>query len=187
MTGIANSIRIGDPQEDDTQMGPLCTEAQIRHIETQLARAVEQGGRIIAGGSRVSDRDGLFFQPTIIECPDPAMDIVDTELFGPVLAVLRFSDEDDVVAQANRSVHGLAAGIFTRDSARSMRMARRVRAGIVWVNTYRVISPIAEFGGSRQSGYGREAGMQAVYDYTRPKTVWVNLSDTPIANPFEPR
>ena len=187
MTGIANSIRIGDPQEDNTQMGPLCTEAQIRHIEAQLARAVEQGARIIAGGSRVSDRDGLFFQPTIIECPDPAMDIVDTELFGPVLAVLRFSDEDDVVAQANRSVHGLAAGIFTRDSARSMRMARRVRAGIVWVNTYRVISPIAEFGGSRQSGYGREAGMQAVYDYTRPKTIWVNLSDTPIANPFEPR
>ena len=131
--------------------------------------------------------DGLFFQPTIIECTDPSMEIVDTELFGPVLAVLRFSDEDDVIAQANRSVHGLAAGLFTRDSARSMRVARRLRAGIVWVNTYRVISPIAEFGGSKQSGYGRESGMQAVYDYTRPKTVWMNLCDDPVANPFEPR
>ena len=187
MTTIANSIQIGDPQAEDTQMGPLCTPAQIDHIETQVARAVEQGGRILAGGRRVDGMDGLFFQPTIIECPDPSMEIVDTELFGPVLAVLRFSDEDDVIAQANRSVHGLAAGLFTRDSARSMRVARRLRAGIVWVNTYRVISPIAEFGGSKQSGYGRESGMQAVYDYTRPKTVWMNLSDDPVANPFEPR
>ena len=187
MTAIANSIQIGDPQAEDTQMGPLCTPAQIDHIETQVARAVEQGGRILAGGRRIDGMDGLFFQPTIIECPDPSMEIVDTELFGPVLAVLRFSDEDDVIAQANRSVHGLAAGLFTRDSARSMRVARRLRAGIVWVNTYRVISPIAEFGGSKQSGYGRESGMQAVYDYTRPKTVWMNLSDDPVANPFEPR
>ena len=187
MTAIANSIQIGDPQAEDTQMGPLCTPAQIDHIETQVARAVEQGGRILAGGRRVDGMDGLFFQPTIIECPDPSMEIVDTELFGPVLAVLRFSDEDDVIAQANRSVHGLAAGLFTRDSARSMRVARRLRAGIVWVNTYRVISPIAEFGGSKQSGYGRESGMQAVYDYTRPKTVWMNLCDDPVANPFEPR
>ena len=187
MTAIANSIQIGDPQAEDTQMGPLCTPAQIDHIETQVARAVEQGGRILAGGRRVDGMDGLFFQPTIIECPDPSMEIVDTELFGPVLAVLRFSDEDDVIAQANRSVHGLAAGLFTCDSARSMRVARRLRAGIVWVNTYRVISPIAEFGGSKQSGYGRESGMQAVYDYTRPKTVWMNLSDDPVANPFEPR
>jgi aldehyde dehydrogenase (NAD+) len=116
MTAIANSIRIGDPQAEDTQMGPLCTSAQIDHIETQVARAVEQGGRILAGGSRVDGMDGLFFQPTIIECPDPSMEIVDTELFGPVLAVLRFSDEDDVIAQANHSVHGLAAGLFTRDS-----------------------------------------------------------------------
>ena len=187
MTAIANSIQIGDPQAEDTQMGPLCTPAQIDHIETQVARAVEQGGRILAGGRRVDGMDGLFFQPTIIECPDPSMEIVDTELFGPVLAVLRFSDEDDVIAQANRSVHGLAAGLFTRDSARSMRVSRRLRAGIVWVNTYRVISPIAEFGGSKQSGYGRESGMQAVYDYTRPKTVWMNLCDDPVANPFEPR
>ena len=187
MTAIANSIQIGDPQAEDTQMGPLCTPAQIDHIETQVTRAVEQGGRILAGGRRVDGMDGLFFQPTIIECPDPSMEIVDTELFGPVLAVLRFSDEDDVIAQANRSVHGLAAGLFTRDSARSMRVARRLRAGIVWVNTYRVISPIAEFGGSKQSGYGRESGMQAVYDYTRPKTVWMNLCDDPVANPFEPR
>ncbi|MEM7598672.1 MAG: aldehyde dehydrogenase family protein, partial [Pseudomonadota bacterium] len=82
---------------------------------------------------------------------------------------------------------GLAAGIFTRDSARALRMSRAVRAGIVWVNTYRVISPVAEFGGMKGSGYGRESGFQAVYDYTRPKTVWMNMSDAPMANPFQMR
>ena len=112
---------------------------------------------------------------------------MDTELFGPVLAVQRFKTEDEVVALANDTKYGLAAGIFTKDSARSIRMSKRVKAGIIWVNTYRVISPIAEFGGYKNSGFGREAGMQAIYDYTRPKTVWVNLSDAPIANPFKPR
>jgi acyl-CoA reductase-like NAD-dependent aldehyde dehydrogenase len=129
----------------------------------------------------------LYFEPTIVDCPSQDMSIVDTELFGPVLAVQRFKTEDEVVALANDTRHGLAAGIFTRDSARSLRMSKRVRAGIVWVNTYRAISPIAAFGGVKGSGYGREAGMQAVYDYTRPKTVWMNLSDDPIANPFKMR
>ncbi|MCG6904082.1 MAG: aldehyde dehydrogenase family protein, partial [Rhodobacter sp.] len=115
------------------------------------------------------------------------MTIVDTELFGPVLSVQRFRTEAQAIALANDTRHGLAAGIFTRDSARSVRMARAVKAGIVWVNTYRAISPIAEFGGVKGSGYGREAGFQAIYDYTRPKTVWMNLSDEPLANPFQPR
>jgi len=92
--------------------------------------------------------------------------------------------EDEVIELANDTEHGLAAGIFTRDSARSLRMADAVRAGIVWVNTYRIVSPIAEFGGVKGSGYGRESGFQAMYDYTRPKTVWMNTSDAPMANPF---
>ena len=187
MVEIAKTIKIGDPQDETTQMGPLCTAAQMAHIETQVALAKTEGGRVLTGGQRVADRKGLFFEPTIIECPRQDMTIVDTELFGPVLSVLRFTSEDEVVAHANASQHGLAAGIFTRDSARSVRMARRIRAGIIWINTYRVISPIAEFGGMKTSGYGRESGMQAVYDYTRPKTVWMNLSTTPIANPFQPR
>ena len=187
MVEIAKSINIGDPQDESTQMGPLCTPAQMTHIESQVALAKSEGGSILTGGQRVTGCDGLYFEPTIIECPRQDMTIVDTELFGPVLSVLRFTDEDEVVAHANASQHGLAAGIFTRDSARSVRMARRIRAGIIWVNTYRVISPIAEFGGMKTSGYGRESGMQAVYDYTRPKTVWMNLSTTPIANPFQPR
>ena len=102
---------------------------------------------------------------------------MDTELFGPVLSVLRFKTEAEVIALANDSQHGLAAGVFTRDGARQMRMAAAVRAGIVWINTYRAVSPIAAFGGVKGSGYGRESGFQAMYDYTRPKTMWVNTSD----------
>ncbi|WP_299703758.1 aldehyde dehydrogenase [uncultured Tateyamaria sp.] len=186
MVAIAKNIRIGDPQADETEMGPLCTPGQLQHIEAQVALATEEGGTVLAGGKR-ADLDGLYYQPTIIECPRQDMTIVDTELFGPVLAVQRFRTEDEVVALANDTKHGLAAGIFTRDAARSLRMSKRVKAGIIWVNTYRAISPIAAFGGLKSSGYGREAGLQAVYDYTRPKTVWMNLSDAPIANPFKPR
>ena len=119
-----------------------------------------------------------------IECRDQKQRIVDTELFGPVLCVLRFRQEDEVVRLANDSRHGLAAGVFTKDGARSLRITKKLRAGIVWVNTYRVVSPIAEFGGFNESGYGRESGLQAIYDYTRPKTVWINTSDQPLANPF---
>ena len=187
MTAIAEKIRIGDPQADKTEMGPLCTAGQITHIEAQIAKARDEGATVLTGGARPDTLDGLYFQPTIIDCPRPDLTIVDTELFGPVLSVLRFKDEAEALALTNDTKHGLAAGIFTKDSARALRMSRRVRAGIIWVNTYRAISPVAAFGGEKTSGHGREAGFQAVYDYTRPKTVWMNMSDDPIANPFQPR
>ncbi|MFK7937741.1 MAG: aldehyde dehydrogenase [Roseovarius sp.] len=186
MVDIAKGIRIGDPMHEDTQMGPLCTRGQLEHIEAQVARAQEQGGKVLSGGKR-ADAGEMFFEPTIIDCPSADLEIVDTELFGPVLSVLRFKDEAEALALANDTEHGLAAGIFTKDSARALRMSRAVRAGIVWINTYRVISPVAEFGGMKSSGYGRESGFQAVYDYTRPKTVWMNISDAPMGNPFGPR
>ena len=186
MIAIAKNIKIGDPQADETEMGPLCTQGQLDHIQNQVAIAKDEGGTVLTGGKQ-PDLDGMFYEPTIIACPRQDMTIVDTELFGPVLAVQRFKTEDEVVQLANDTKHGLAAGIFTRDSARSLRMSKKIQAGIIWVNTYRVISPIAEFGGMKHSGYGREAGLQALYDYTRPKTVWMNLSDDPIANPFKMR
>ncbi len=187
MTELVGKIRLGDPQDDDTDMGPLCTPGQLAHIQEQVALAEQEGATIVAGGAQPAELGGLYFQPTIIDCPRQDLTIVDTELFGPVLSVQRFRTEDEVVGLANDTKHGLAAGIFTRDSARSLRMAKRVRAGIVWVNTYRVISPIAAFGGMKNSGYGREAGLQALYDYSRPKTVWMNMSDVPLASPFVPR
>ena len=184
MTALTRQIVIGDPLAEETQMGPLCTTGQLENIQREVAHAQEQGATILAGGKQPDGMGGLFYEPTIIECPRQDLQIVDTELFGPVLSVQRFKTEEEVLKLANDSEHGLAAGIFTRDSARSLRMANAVQAGIVWVNTYRVVSPIAEFGGVKGSGYGRESGFQAIYDYTRPKTIWVNTSDEPISNPF---
>ena len=184
MTSLACQIVIGDPLENATQMGPLCTTGQLEHIQREIANAQDEGGTLLVGGKQPKGLQGLYFEPTIIEVPRQDLRIVDTELFGPVLCVQRFKNEAEVLALANDTEHGLAAGIFTKDSARSLRMANAVRAGIIWVNTYRVVSPIAEFGGFKGSGYGRESGFQAIYDYTRPKTIWINASDEPMANPF---
>lgn len=185
---IAGSVKIGDPMQEETDMGPLCTHGQLETTEREIARAVEQGGQILCGGQRsVGLGSDMYFEPTIIDCPGPHLDIVDTELFSPVLSVLRFSTEEEALALANDSDHGLAAGIFTRDNARALRMSRQIRAGIVWVNTYRAVSPIAEFGGMKNSGYGRESGFQALFDYTRPKTVWMNTSSAPLGSQFVAR
>ena len=181
----AQNIKLGDPLEDATQMGPLATYAQIEHVERQVEMAKAEGGNILTGGDRDNTPDiGWDYPPTIVECPRQNLTIVGTELFGPVLSVLRFDDEDEVLQMANDSQYGLAAGVFTHDGARALRMTKALRAGIVWVNTYRVVSPIAEFGGFKDSGYGRESGMQAIYDYTRPKTAWLNISNAPLGNPF---
>ena len=184
MVAQTKAIRIGDPLLEETQMGPLCTTGQRDKIESEIAHAVTEGAEVLTGGTRPEGLDGLYFEPTILSCPRQDLRIVDTELFGPVLCVQRFRTEQEVIELANDTEHGLAAGIFTRDSARSLRMSDAVRAGIVWVNTYRVVSPIAEFGGVKGSGYGRESGFQAMYDYTRPKTVWMNTSNEPMADPF---
>ena len=184
ITNQANNIIIGDPLNEETQMGPLCTHGQLKHIKSQISKAVAEGAKILCGGQSFGNPDGLFFQPTIIACPSQNLEIVDTELFGPVLTVIRFKNEEEVISLANDTKYGLAAGIFTKDGARSLRMTKAIRAGIIWVNTYRVVSPIAQFGGFNQSGFGRESGFQAIYDYTRPKTVWMNTSDEVITNPF---
>ncbi len=187
MVGIASNARIGDPMLEETEMGPLCTYGQLETIEREVARAVEEGGKILCGGKRADAGSDMFYEPTVIDCPRPDLHIVDTELFGPVLSVLRFRTEEEALRLANDTEHGLAAGIFTRDSARALRVSRGVRAGIVWVNTYRAVSPIAEFGGMKNSGYGRESGFQAIYDYTRPKTVWMNTSSEPLGSQFVAR
>jgi acyl-CoA reductase-like NAD-dependent aldehyde dehydrogenase len=185
MLDTARDIVIGDPLAEETQMGPLATLGQIELIERQIEIAKSEGATLLHGGRRPPHLNaGWYYEPTIVECPSQENTIVDTELFGPVLSVQRFKTEEEVVRLANQTKYGLASGIFTRDIARAHRVADAVRAGIVWVNTYRVVSPIAEFGGFKDSGQGRESGFQAIYDYTRPKTVWVNTSSQPMANPF---
>ena len=180
----AAKIRIGDPLASETQMGPLATETQVLKIETALADTLSNGGRLVHGGKRPEGLAGYYFEPTIIVCDTPDLATVRDEMFGPVMSILKFEDEAEALRLANDTSYGLGAGVFTRDIARAMRVSERVHSGIVWVNTYRVISPIVPFGGFKHSGFGRESGMQAIEDYTRTKSVWINTSDEPMADPF---
>ena len=181
----AAKIRIGDPLDDDSQMGPLATTAQLERIERTVANAVANGATLIHGGRVPEGMDkGWYYEPTIVACPNQDLDIVREEMFGPVLSVLKFKDETEAVRLANDTRFGLAAGVFTRDIGRALRVTKALRTGIVWVNTYRVVSPMAPFGGFKDSGHGRESGFDAIYDYTRVKTVWLNTSQKPIDDPF---
>ena len=164
-------------------MGPLCTKKQKNKIIQEIKLAKKEGAKIIYENVKKNE-DDFFFSPIIIECPNNKIKIMDTELFGPVLCFHKFKNEKEVINLANETKYGLAAGIFTKNISRALRVTNSIRAGIIWINTYRVVSPIAEFGGFNQSGAGRESGFQAIYDYTNTKTVWINSSERPIENPF---
>ena len=181
----ASKIRIGDPLDENSQMGPLATRAQLDNIDTTVADAKANGATLVHGGKQPTDMgDGWYYEPTVVACPDQKIGIVQRELFGPVVSALRFTDEAHALQLANDSRFGLAAGVFTADIGRALRITKGIRSGIVWVNTYRMVSPLAPFGGYKDSGYGRESGLEAIYDYTRPKTVWLNTAPDPIADPF---
>ena len=181
----ASKIRIGDPLDENSQMGPLATRAQLDNIDSTVADARANGATLVHGGKQPAGMgDGWYYEPTVVACPDQQIGIVQRELFGPVVSALRFTDEAHALQLANDCRFGLAAGIFTADIGRALRITKGIRSGIVWVNTYRMVSPLAPFGGYKDSGYGRESGLEAIYDYTRPKTVWLNTSPDPIADPF---
>lgn len=181
----ARAIKIGDPQDAATEMGPLATLKQRDWIEKIVAESLEAGGRLVTGGVRPEGHaDGFYYSPTIIEASDQKLPCVREELFGPVLSVLAFDTEAEALALANDTPYGLASGVFTTNLARAHRMARDIRAGVVWVNTYRAVSPLVPFGGYGQSGLGREGGLDAIRDYTRGKSVWIRTSDEPIPDPF---
>lgn len=181
----ARAIRIGDPQQPETEMGPLATARQVAHIEGIIARSIAAGAECVTGGGRPEGFDrGFFFAPTILASTDTDLPCFREECFGPVLSAATFESEEEAVAMANDTDFGLASGVFTTNLARAHRMTRAIRAGIVWVNTYRAVSPMVPFGGFGQSGLGREAGAQSILDYTRTKSVWINTSDAPIPDPF---
>ncbi|WNS77508.1 aldehyde dehydrogenase [Bacillus sp. DTU_2020_1000418_1_SI_GHA_SEK_038] len=180
-----SNIKIGNPLHNDTEMGPLATKAQLDRVEQYVALGNDEGGKLVYGGKKPEHlQKGWFFEPTIFEHNDHNSRITNEEIFGPVLSVIPFRDETEVVQLANSTDYGLAAGIWVSDIAKAHRVAKAVRAGIVWVNTYRSISPIAPIGGSGLSGYGRESGYEAIHEYTQSKVVWVNTSSEPIPDPF---
>lgn len=179
----SEGIVVGDPLEASTHVGPLCTSAQVDKIRTTLESARSQGARIRFGGTPL-DRPGNYMAPTLVECATPETATLHVEMFGPVMSLLPFDTEEEAIVLANDTPYGLGSGVFTQNVARAHRVSSRLQAGICWVNTYRAVSPIAPFGGFNQSGYGREAGLEAILDYTRTKTTWINMSDAPMSNPF---
>ena len=183
ITDKARGIVVGDPLDSATHVGPLCTHAQIDRIVDTLDKAQSQGATIHFGGAPL-ERDGNYMTPTLVECASEDTETLHIEMFGPVMSLIPFDTEEEAISMANNSLFGLGSGVFTQNIARAHRVSDRIRSGICWVNTYRAISPIAPFGGFNQSGYGREAGQEAILDYTRTKTTWINTSDAPMQNPF---
>ena len=184
----AEKIKIGAPMDPETEMGPISNYKQLEVIEKNIKLTLEQGGRLKCGGQRHSfSNEGYYFPATIIECDNHNLPVAENELFGPVLSVMKFKTEDEVVSKMNDNQYGLSSGVYTSDLARGMRVSKAIRAGITFVNTYRLISPTAPFGGIKDSGYGKEAGLESIKDYTRVKTTWFYTSDEPTLDPFSIR
>ncbi|MEU6553228.1 aldehyde dehydrogenase [Streptomyces sp. NPDC046915] len=182
----AATIRIGDPLDEATELGPLALAEQLAKVESYVKLGLAEGGKVAVGGAR-PDTGGLggwFYSPTVFTGTDNSMRICQEEIFGPVATVMPFASEEEALAIANDSVYGLAAGVWTRDVNRVHRMAARLEAGTVWANTYRSMSPMSPRSGFRSSGTGVEHGTEVMREYTRLKSVWINTSEEPVGDPF---
>jgi aldehyde dehydrogenase (NAD+) len=175
----AETIKLGDPFEPETEMGPVAFKGHLEKVQDYIRVGQEEGAELACGGNRPQERglkDGYFVEPTIFTQVNGNMRIARDEIFGPVLSVIPFEDEEELIRQANDTRFGLAAGIWTRDIQRAHRVAHALRAGTVWINAYRTVSFNAPFGGYKMSGLGRENGLESIREYTQVKSVWVELS-----------
>ncbi len=177
------TLRVGDPAGEDTQIGPQISASHRESIEGYVARAREEGGTVLVGGERPTGNGydmGFFYTPTIVDGLTNAATVCQEEIFGPVLCALPFDGEDDLVAQANDSVYGLACGLWTRDYKRAWRVGRRIRSGTIWINTYKLFSISTPFAGHRMSGWGVEKGRLGMRNYMRQKSFYWGLNETPM-------
>jgi len=181
----ARSIKVGDPLHDDTELGPLAFPDQRDKVAGYVELGVKEGATVAIGG-RASDGGlgGYFYEPTVLTDVDNSMRVVREEIFGPVAAVMPFETEEEVARLANDTEYGLAAGIWTQNLSRAHRFAALLEAGTIWINTYRAMSPMSPRQGFKNSGVGVEHGQETIKEYTRLKSVWVNTSEEPVADPF---
>jgi acyl-CoA reductase-like NAD-dependent aldehyde dehydrogenase len=171
---IASTYKVGSPFETDTQLGPLISARQMERVLSYVDAGKSGGAKLNLGGSRVGDV-GYFVQPTIFSGVSNDMTIAREEIFGPVLSIIPFKDEDDAVRKGNATEYGLASAVWTRDASRAHRVARALKAGRVWINTYAETDPVMSMGGYKQSGYGRENGAESIEAYTQTKSVLMRL------------
>jgi aldehyde dehydrogenase (NAD+) len=171
----AKSVRIGDPRDPATTMGPMVSDTQMNRVLDYIAIGTREGAKLATGGARQGSK-GYFIQPAVFANVTHEMRISQEEIFGPVASVIAFENEEDAIRIANGTSYSLAAGIWTADSARQHRFAKRLKAGTVWVNTYGPTDVRLPWGGARDSGFGREHGDAAIQNFTEPKTVWINTA-----------
>ncbi|HKX78448.1 MAG TPA: aldehyde dehydrogenase [Novosphingobium sp.] len=181
---VTRDLRLGDPMDPTTQIGPISTRPQFDRVVGLLGSAGDEGATCVMGGGAF-DGPGQLVKPTVLTGVTNAMTIAREEVFGPVLSVLRFEDEDEAVALANDTQYGLAAGVWTRDLGRAFRMTQAIEAGKIWVNTYRLISVMMPSTGWKESGLGSENGQRNILNFMKPKTVYMNHS-APMTVPFMP-
>jgi aldehyde dehydrogenase (NAD+) len=177
VTDRASKMVAGDPLHPKTRLGAIVSKDQMDNVMSYIDAGKKEGARLLIGGERadIGTGKGYFVKPTIFDDVDPNMRIAREEIFGPVLATIRFKDVDDAVAKGNATVYGLAAAVWTRDISKAHRVARAIKAGTVWINTYNLYDPALPFGGFKESGFGRDQGRDALEKYTQTKSVWVNL------------
>lgn len=176
-------IRVGAPEQPDIHIGPLISQEQYGRVQSYVDMGLKEGGKLLAGGARIAEHvpaGGHYYCPTIFTNIMPDMTIAREEIFGPVLAVMPFDDEEHAVRLANGTLYGLTAAVWTRDTARAARLARRIRAGTVWTNMINMMNVAVPAGGHGQSGLGHEYGIEGAEGYTKLKTVWVNQGEKPV-------